>query len=304
MKVDFFIVGQPKSGTTALANFLSRHPEVCMSQIKEPGFFATDHIKESDEFHGKKRYYPIRTYAQYRSLFNHCKEGQITGEASTNYLYSHDAAKNIIERNNRAKIIIMLRNPIDFMYSLHMEYVNINNETELEFEEALNKEGVRTRGLEIPRNTYCPSFLFYLRRARYYSQVKRYINTFSRDKILIVFHEDFKKNNQKVYKNIIKFLGLSDFDIKFESIHTSKKPRFLFLNRIIRNPLLANTLYSILGRRLFIKFKLIGNRLLLKPARRLPLDPKLNNKLKRLLHNDVRKLGSLINVRLNEKWNI
>lgn len=158
-KVDFFIVGFMKSGTTALASFLSQHPDICISVPKEPGYFATDFMEESDNFHGKKVYFKVRTHQQYSDIYKHSEPSQKSGEASTAYIYSKVAAENIKKYNPRAKIIIMIRNPIDFLHALHMQYLNETVEDEKDFVKALQLEDKRKNGENIPSRVRVPSYL-------------------------------------------------------------------------------------------------------------------------------------------------
>src|SRR5665648_698992 len=117
-KVDFFIVGQPKSGTTALAQFLEEHPEITITIPKETGFWARDLMDESEAFHSTKNFQTVRSMEEYTNSFKHANKDQLVGDASTTYLYSKTAAKEIKKYNPKAKIIIMLRNPMDMVYSL------------------------------------------------------------------------------------------------------------------------------------------------------------------------------------------
>src|SRR3972149_11450918 len=111
MKIpNFFIVGAPKCGTTAMYTYLKQHPEVFMSDLKELHFFGTDHHRIN---------YTPYTKEQYLSFFDGAGDKRRIGEASTSYLYSERAAVEIKEFNPFARIIIMLRNPVDVMYAYH-----------------------------------------------------------------------------------------------------------------------------------------------------------------------------------------
>ena len=125
-KPDFFIVGAPKCGTTSMFHYLRQHPQIFMPDNKEPHYFGKDLIKMSDEF--------IDNEDEYLNLFKDAKSDQKLGEASTFYLYSKSAYKEIKEYNPDAKIIIMLRNPIDFLHSLHSQLLFSGYEDELDFE--------------------------------------------------------------------------------------------------------------------------------------------------------------------------
>src|SRR2546430_2774457 len=110
-KPDFFIVGAPKAGTTALYSYLKQHPELFMCNPKEPQFFARDICG-----HQRK----VTTLLEYLRHFEDT-HGVAVGEASTCYLGSPGAAQEIRAFCGKARIIIMLRNPIDVMYAEHSE---------------------------------------------------------------------------------------------------------------------------------------------------------------------------------------
>jgi len=107
---NFFIIGAPKCGTTALASYLSAHTDVFFSHPKEPTYFNQDFDEKPRAAHNEK---------EYLHLFEQADGLKMVGEGSTRYLSSNVAVKNIMKFNPQAKIIIMLRNPIDMYISLH-----------------------------------------------------------------------------------------------------------------------------------------------------------------------------------------
>ena len=114
MKVDFFIVGAPKAGTTSLYHYLNQHPAIEMSRIKEPNFFSSKSLKESGTYY---RSIIVDNQEDYHSLFNLGNEGVLFGDASVSYLFYNDVANKIKNYNHLAKIIIVLRNPIERAFS-------------------------------------------------------------------------------------------------------------------------------------------------------------------------------------------
>lgn len=302
-KIDFVIAGQPKSGTTALAHFLSHHPDICVSYPKEPGYFATDFMKESDKFHGKPKYFKARTPEEYEKHFSHAKEGQLLGDASTCYTYSRQAAKNIHTHNPDAKIIIMLRHPVDFMYSLHMQYVNETVENELDFEKALALETDRKKGKNLPPRARCPSYHLYRERTKYADHVKRYIDQFGSENVLIIPNELFRKGNEKTYKEVLKFLGIDSVIMPdFKAIHPSKVPRLKAINKLVHTMWFKNTLYKLLGPALYTKIHKQVNKLLLKPRKRKNLGDDLRKYLTKKTVNDVYKLDQVTGKKFSHIW--
>src|SRR3989442_12151635 len=122
---DFFIVGQHKSGTTALYEILRRHPQIFMPDLKEPRFFASD----LRPLMGSDAALPD-TLDDYTALFEPAALGQRVGEASPSYLRSHVAAACIAEINPHARIVAILRDPASLVRSLHLQLLKEHVETE------------------------------------------------------------------------------------------------------------------------------------------------------------------------------
>lgn len=139
-KPDFFIAGAPKCGTIAMCAYLAQNPNIFIPRNTEPNFFASD-------LTGKRT---IRTEAEYLNLFRD-GGGKLCGEGSTWYLFSKRAAKEIYDFNPDAKIIIMLREPVEFLRSLHNQLLFDGNEDIEDFQEALRAE--QSAGRE---NAYLP----------------------------------------------------------------------------------------------------------------------------------------------------
>mgnify|MGYP006274071187 FL=1 len=108
---DFFIIGAPKCGTTALFKYLEDNPDIFLPPVKEPDFFATDMNMAND----------IKTAEEYTALFDKASSKLKTGEASVWYLYSKQAVSEIIRLKPDAKFIAMVRNPVEMFQSLHAQ---------------------------------------------------------------------------------------------------------------------------------------------------------------------------------------
>ncbi len=227
VKPNFFIVGAPKCGTTALYEYLLKHPEVYMP-AKELYYFGDDFTFRS----------PRPSLAYYLSLFKNAPAAATCiGEASVWYLYSKTAAQAIKDFQPSAKIIIMLRNPVSMLYSLHSQQVYSGNETIANFEAALLAETARRQGNNIPPYIGCPyEALYYSQVGRYYEQVKRYLTVFGKEQVHIVLLNDFAKNTNQAYAEVLRFLEIDDtFTTDFTPVNTNKK---------IRNSLLRDFLKS------------------------------------------------------------
>ena len=131
---NFFLVGAPKAGTTSLYSYLDQHPEIFMSAIKEPHFFADEIRKEHCDPELRRRMAtdngslrdflsgPMREkrfggivsdWEDYLRLFANATDESALGEASVCYLWSRTAPGRIAEKIPNAKILVMLRDPAE-----------------------------------------------------------------------------------------------------------------------------------------------------------------------------------------------
>lgn len=194
-KPDFFIVGAAKSGTSSLHNYLVQHPGVSMSEPKEPHFFYNRESPGSPAL-GKK------DLDEYLKLFEDIPEDVRAGEASTSYLYAANAPREIQQFREGAKIIMVLRNPVDRAYSQYWNQVRDGVEP-LSFEEALDAEPERIR------RSWWHGF-YYMDTGRYADQVARYLETFGRGSVRDYLFEDVTRDAQGVCRDIFSFLGVDD----------------------------------------------------------------------------------------------
>lgn len=197
-KPDFFIVGAPKCGTTAMDHYLKQHPEIFLPDRKEPQFFGSDIY--SPAF--------IRDEAEYLRLFSEVGGERRVGETSVWSLYSRVAAREIARFSPHANVIIMLRNPTEMLYSMHSQYLYTGNEDIESFAEALDAEEDRKNGRRIPETVTFVEGLFYRDSARYHEQVQRYIETFGREKVHVILFDDLKADPANVYAETLRFLDV------------------------------------------------------------------------------------------------
>jgi Sulfotransferase family len=301
--IDFAIVGQPKSGTTALAEFLGRHPQICMSFPKEPVYFATDLMEESDAFYGSRKYFEFRTEQDYAALFGHCRPGQLRGDASTPYLLSRVAASNIGAANRDAKIIVMLREPVAFMHALHMEHLNETLEDEPDFSHALEKEAQRKAGRNIPARVRCPSYLFYRERARYSDQLARYYAEFPRENVLVMTMEEFREDNERHYRDVLGLLGVDpEYVPPFGVVYPSRAPRSRRLNQMLNTPAFKRVLFKALGPRRYTALQKRVAGLVMKEQPRPELSPVLERELRDEFGAEVERVSELVGRDLRPVW--
>ena len=222
---NLFIVGAPKSGTSALSDFLAQHPEVFMTPIKEPLFFASDFYSP----------YKVRDLSSYLDYFKSAGAEALIGEASTRYLMSDVAAENIRSFCEHAKIIVMLREPVELMYSLHSQLLWGGREDLQSFEDALRAEDDRKLGLRVPPNSYPIAGLFYRETVNYAPQVRRYFDAFGRDNVHVIIHDDFQFDNLGVYRDVCRYLGIdTSFVPVVATVNPNKAARSAILSRLLR----------------------------------------------------------------------
>lgn len=230
-KPNLFIVGAPKCGTTSMSGYLDQHPDIFFShgwKKKEPYFFCSD-------FSSHK--WRISNPDQYLSIFDGASSEKHVGEASPWYLYSKIAAYEIKRYEPSAKIIIMLRNPVDMMYSLHRQFLYSTNEDRADFESALTAEEDRKCGRCIPESAYFPEGLFYRDVARYAEQVRRYIDTFGRQSVHVIIFDDLKADVSKVYREALEFLEVDPgFHASLGVSNAAKTVRSAWVQRLLFHP--------------------------------------------------------------------
>jgi hypothetical protein len=197
---NFFIVGAQKAGTTSLYHYLNQHPQVYMSPRKEPHFFEGMH---SEFRRPGRRSTPVSTLAEYQALFEVASDERAIGEASASYLYSPRAPGLIKDSVPDARIIAILRNPADRAYSNFLYCVQVGREPLGNFAEALQAEEARTRDKWGP-------LWYYKQKGFYYAQVKRYFDTFGRDRVGVWLYEDLRNDTFGILGEVFRFLGIDE----------------------------------------------------------------------------------------------
>ncbi|MGC9332455.1 MAG: sulfotransferase domain-containing protein [Bacteroidales bacterium] len=296
-KPNLFLVGAPKCGTTAMYTYLSQHPEIYMCPVKEPNFFSEDVFC----FNSREQ----RSEADYLSLFQGVKDEKYIGEASSWYLYSQKAALKIKAFSPDGKIIIMLRNPVDMIYSLHSQLVYGGLEHITNFEKALEAESNRRKGLDLPKYSIdglTGKRLLYREIAQYSNQVKRYFDIFDRNNVHIIIYDDFRDNTVKIYKELLLFLDVSDSFIPEFKIYNTNKTRRIkgnSLQRIRNHPLIVEIVQSIfpysLRSKLYRYIASLYSKINTVHTERIEINSRLRQSLQKEFSQDVRELSELLN---------
>jgi hypothetical protein len=227
---DFMIVGAAKCGTTSLYHYLRQHPDIYMPNSKEPDFFTHMGINPYECANPPARGDIIWRFEDYVALFNESGSGQMIGEASVSYLFNHEVSiKNIKaiygEKSKDIKIIIMLRNPAERVFSHYNFMVKVGKE-HLSFQEA-----IESRVLE-ERKKRGQSFTAYIDYSMYYHQLKSYMDEFPNLKVYLF---DELKDSDRLASEIFEFLGV-DKDVRVKTdvkTNPSGVPRNRFLTRLL-----------------------------------------------------------------------
>ncbi|HTF43103.1 MAG TPA: sulfotransferase [Terriglobales bacterium] len=218
---NFFIVGAPKAGTTSLYHYLDQHPQVYMSTVKEPHFFAAE-IREDNcdpklrreiarDTRGLRKFLsgPMREkrfggivadWEDYLHLFANANNESALGEASVCYLWSPTAAERIAGRIPDAKILVMLRDPAERAFSQYLHGLS-NGAIHWSFREHIQ------RNLRHRSGQFCVHYPF-LELGLYSEQLGRYLQRFGRN-VWVGFHEDFKNRPQELLRSAFRFLGIN-----------------------------------------------------------------------------------------------
>ena len=308
-KPNFFIVGAAKAGTTSIHYYLDQHPEIYMSPIKEPHYFSKDirckdftqhdyiraslDIKKylSKNILEKKHIAFIENEIDYLDLFRDVNQEVRIGEISNGYLFSKVAAKEIFEFNPNAKIIIVLREPIERSFSHWIMDLRGRNVCRKSFLDAIKEDqSIEEKGWGITH--------LYVELGQYYEQVKRYLDVFPRNQVQIMMYDDFKINAEFFFNQLFFFLEVSPKIIDGnKKINVAGIPKYPLINNIIKKSRINTITNKLLSsdKKQKIKLMLTNNTNL--PS--LTLDDR--KALKNYYVNDVKMLENIIEIDLS-RW--
>ena len=290
MMPTFLIIGAMKSGTTALYDLVAQHPEVYVTPVKEPNFFAF--AESPPDFNGpldtSKRGInrtSITNSEAYRALYDDAEPSQERGEASHTTLYWPDGARNVERFVPDARLVAILRNPIDRAYSEYMHFVRDGDEPVNDFEEALDAEPHRIEaGWAFGR---------YVDRGRYAEQLQRFKERFANDQLHVILHEDLICYWYGDHRDVFAFIGVDpSFELDVERrVNASGVPRSRVVHRLLTSlqpirealtPVLPETVVDWANR--------LKNANLDKPG----MKPQTRDRLRRTVEPEIRALEPMI----------
>jgi Sulfotransferase domain len=196
---DFLILGAQKGGTTALYSYLRRHPSITGPSWKEVSYFDRHYVRGEAWYRGN---FPNKARTR----------GKLVGEASPSYLFHPLAPERVRADIPNAKLVALLRNPVDRALSHYNHEVALGREP-LSFEAALAAEEARLAG-EVERLVAEPRYFSrewwshtYQARGRYAEQLERWLAVFPREQLLIVPSDDLAAEPAEAHARVLDFLG-------------------------------------------------------------------------------------------------
>ncbi len=292
---NFFISGAPRCGTTALYTYLSEHPQIFMSEVKELNYFATDfpHVQKIS----------FKTADDYHKVFAKADERHLgVGEASPFYLFSQVAFKNMAAYDPAAKVILILRNPVDFVELYHQLNLSLLREDEPDLAKAWDLQSLRKQGQHIPSGARGTELLMYGEVGQFGKYVERLLAIFPREQVKIFLYDDLRADTRAVYEALLAFINVpSDGRTKFPPVNANFENKSKLLARLFHPPQPVYQLFikiiSFFGVGFMKQVSVIYNRierLNTTRATRKQMDPALRQRLQAHFQPDILKLSALI----------
>ena len=292
---NFFVAGAPRCGTTALYTYLREHPNIFLPEVKEFHYFASD-------FPGVQKLL-FKSIDEYLNMFADASDQHLAvGEVSPLYIYSKVALKNIKAFDPSAKIILTLRNPVDFVQSMHQLNLSLLRDDEADLAKAWKLQELRRQGKMIPKSCREPQLLFYGELGLFGKHVKNVFDLFPKDQVLIVLLDDFSVNTKAVYESILSFLDVpSDGRQEFPPVNSNFEQKSKFFTKLIHPPQPLYNFFmkviSLFGAGFMKKVNLVYGKIEALNVRRTPrssIAPELRAQLQSYFRSDIQNLGELI----------
>jgi hypothetical protein len=290
---NFLIVGAAKCGTTSMSEYLKQHPQIFISEVKEPRFLSSQitsfPLTGPGDAKRESRY--IKDFKSYCELFRSANGHVAIGEASADTLYFHHKTIPVIKKyiGDQPKIVIMLRDPVKRAFSAYQHLVRDQRET-LSFEEGLRSEASRIQ------ENY--ELIWYYRGvSQYLEAIQSFMKNF--EQVHVVINEDFQTNPVRVFQNIFEFLEVDpafciDTSIRY---NVSGVPRSQWLhNFLFEENWLKRAVRPITYRITSNKFRQqTSSKLLNRNLQRMRINSETENQLKQEFRGEKLKIEELLN---------
>lgn len=284
----FVCVGGPKCGTTSLYHYLRDHPEVFLPAQKELHFFSAPDLLERPNGPGMRSVLAdiVSSEAEYRKMFRASPKGAVSGDISPSYLTSTVAPQAIKDLLGSPKIIIMLRDPVDRMFSQYM-HLRRSAREDLEFEDALAAEPARlAQGWG--------DMWLYRNGASSAEAVERYFDTFGKENVMVILAPEMRADTRGVMKQVMDFIGVDssvELDLEGE-FNKSGMPKSKVIARLIDASPLATFAKRVIPRGIGASIKRRIQEMNTGP--RLILSQEKRDEYRAEFAEDTRKLEALI----------
>jgi hypothetical protein len=210
---DFVIIGGQRCGTTSLYNYLMEHPLVLPAFMKETHFFDTHYHRGINWY---RAFFPLAIHKKQSQQPG--QQGFLTGESSPYYLFYPHAPSRLLQTIPQARLIALLRNPVERAYSHYHHEVNMGIE-KLSFEDALQREEkeLPAEAEKVWQDGNYRSFAYqnysYLARGIYQEQLERWTKLFSRERLLVLKSEDLYDDPGGTLRKVAEFLDLPPWQL-------------------------------------------------------------------------------------------
>lgn len=275
---NLFIAGVAKSGTTVLANYLGQHPDVFMSKIKEPNFFTSQELSEAQLYYKTK---PIKDRKDYLSLFKEASQEKWKGEASVSYFFYKECANRIKQFSPEAKVILVIRHPIDRAYSHYL------------MDKRLGFVKHTFEDISLNPIKFKQHYEQYILQSFYYENLKIYKECF-KDNLLIL---PWQPNLEVYLEEVYQFLGLESIAVESTEANKSLQPNNKLLQQMYANTFIRRGIKKIFPAQMT---QLIKSTSFVKQENELSED--LYVKLNKMFSKDILKTQVLINRDLKFKF--
>jgi len=296
--INLFIVGAAKSGTTSLYEYLSHHPSVFFPLVKEPNYYsraeshnssAYNKPKAGESYHNKI----ITDESVYFELYEKATGFQVIGDASPSYLWDELSASRIHKDYPEAKILIILRNPVDRAYSHYLMDLASGVQRDRDFMSALAFDNAKEERQWGRAHLYQDLGL-------YSAQVSRYMRLFGRSNVKVIMYEEFIDDTQRNIKNIFDFIGVDsgisreiDFGLVHNPYRISRHGAGMFLFMKLKFGFLRHLLPSRIRREL-------SQKILYKKSTKPKLNTSERDQLKKFYMEDILELETILGRELFE----
>ena len=294
MLPDFLVIGAGKSGTTSLDFYLSQHPQLFMSKVKEPNFLAyeahtvDDFPDEETKTHFEQS---VTDLDSYYALFSEAKEDQLIGEVSNTTLYMPHALETIQKHIPHVKLIAIIRQPAERLFSRYTHLLRVNKVPTDNFEKDIFDE-----------NSIWWSRADLVQEGFYAKHLQKFYDTFGSDKMKVILFEDLMKNTENCMDEIASFLSIDKFAFETGTqFNKSGKIKSQSMNKLVGHDsvIIKSLKASIPGVYKKIKenkgLKKLVEKLRSKNIEKVKLAPALKEKITQEIYlQDIEKLEKLI----------